>query len=1373
MGFIDKVKKALGSGKKEDESRNDENIVTNDIIDQSPPNEKVRNFKYLDNLIHSEEKHIILESDIILGDDEKSEYLEGIKLDIDDLVIDGNGFTIDAQGKTRIFNVSGNGIVLKNLFLEKGNAGEGGAIYNDGILNIINSTFSNNVGEDRGIIYNRKTINVFNSNFANNKSERWAGVIYSAEDSTVNIKDSAFSNNYAQYSAGAILIRDGEMSIDNTLFEDNNASGDGGGAIESQYSNLEIKNSKFISNHSKIGGAIELEYTNSQIDDCKFFNNDSEESGGSIGNVFSNLKVANSFFFNNAASGEGGAILNKGYMAIEKTSFENNKSNGEFSDDIFNEDELLIHMELNFDTQFKTIHNKKGVYTAKSLFEKIHNEGKIYEPLIEKNQSDFNYLNNLIACGDKEIKLDKDIKLNIFNDERDVFLDGITIDKDNLIIDGNDHTIDALGKSQIFRITGKNVIIKNINFKNSYSKAGNIFLYETAAVVNQSKGNLTIINSTFSHNSGVGVFNGEECSLCVRYSVFSDNSKGAILNDKNGEVAIHNSRLYENHSSAIHNKGKLDIHDCALYHNFGRMGTSLYNECQLNIFNSEVYDNLSGYSLYNKGTLNIVESDIYDNAYVAYNEEGSLHIQDSKLNNNNDEKYNGLVFGTRYGTICNNDGNSTIENCLFYDNAIGKNALIYNNTDNDFKIVNCEFSNNNGKGKLFDNNRGSMNISNAMLLKNDVAECIINDDYMEIHGTAFDENKFKYCICNRSPENSNLGIFYGKFLSNNIEKSLMHNEGRFYNLEKCTFSNNQLKDSNSNIIHNLSNLTLKNSKIEDEGEIILNEGYILIREISKEILDSIYGSGKIDIDEDIIPPEKNFDFGHLDKLIHENSDMEIILENDFCLETYESDYYEGGVELDIDDLVIDGNGHAIDGNKKSRIFIITGKNITLKNIKFKNGLISESRYNLLNNHGGAIRINTNDKLTIENCEFNGNVSENSAGAIYNSRGADLYIYDSVFSSNVSEESSAAIFNMFGSLYMEGSFLFNNVANAKFSKGGAIYGDSCKLRISNSFISENSAKGSGGAIYHKGSLSICDSTTLSKNTSSEGGAVSCNGDLIISDSILSENISDGSGGAIEHKGDLKISGSTFKDNNAKYGGGAIEHKGNLSISGSIFTKNNSNNNDGGAIEHKGDLSISDSRFSENSAKGNGGAVFNANGHTQIKNSLFSTNSICRSMGVNSIPLGGGGAIFDGGDNLNIHDSTFTRNKVFGKSCRGGAIYLGAFKDSEILNSLFCDNEVCTPTIEKPCFGGAVYNEHGDLVVNNSKFSNNKVEGEGGAIYNNLSVSGLKTTYNPLLRVSHSTFSKNSAHRAGGISSIDKKLELESCTFEDNLPDDYND
>ena len=73
------------------------------------------NFKYLDELIQSGAKEIVLDSDIVLSDGEESEYKNGIKLDVDDLTIDGNGYAIDALKSARIFHCTGKNVSEYNI----------------------------------------------------------------------------------------------------------------------------------------------------------------------------------------------------------------------------------------------------------------------------------------------------------------------------------------------------------------------------------------------------------------------------------------------------------------------------------------------------------------------------------------------------------------------------------------------------------------------------------------------------------------------------------------------------------------------------------------------------------------------------------------------------------------------------------------------------------------------------------------------------------------------------------------------------------------------------------------------------------------------------------------------------------------------------------------------------------------------------------------------------------------------------------------------------------------------------------------------------------------------------------------------------------
>ena len=110
---------------------------------------------------------------------------------------------------------------------------------------------------------------------------------------------------------------------------------------------------------------------------------------------------------------------------------------------------------------------------------------------------------------------------------------------------------------------------------------------------------------------------------------------------------------------------------------------------------------------------------------------------------------------------------------------------------------------------------------------------------------------------------------------------------------------------------------------------------------------------------------KTKDFLYLDNLIH-SGQKEIVLSENISFKLHEIDFYEGGIHLDMDNLIIDGNGRTIDGANRSRIFIITGRNITLKNIIFKNGYVSKDYDAPLFNDGGSIFVQIGASLNLIN-----------------------------------------------------------------------------------------------------------------------------------------------------------------------------------------------------------------------------------------------------------------------------------------------------------------------------------------------------------------------------------------------------------------------
>ena len=181
-------------------------------------NEDTKNFKYLDDLIHSGVKEIVLDSDIVLYDDE-SDSLDGIKLDVDDLVICGNGHTIDV-GERRIFYCTGKNITIKNIILSGAVNFYGGAIYNEGELTITESTLNYNLATgDGGAIYNEGELTITESTLNENRAKYYSssglgGAIYN-NDAECTISNSTF-DGYIEGVDEAIYNNGSECTISNS-----------------------------------------------------------------------------------------------------------------------------------------------------------------------------------------------------------------------------------------------------------------------------------------------------------------------------------------------------------------------------------------------------------------------------------------------------------------------------------------------------------------------------------------------------------------------------------------------------------------------------------------------------------------------------------------------------------------------------------------------------------------------------------------------------------------------------------------------------------------------------------------------------------------------------------------------------------------------------------------------------------------------------------------------------------------------------------------------------------------------------------------------------------------------------------------------------
>ena len=268
-----KDKPAENKGKKEIQHvHSEESVLKDRKIDEQTA---IRNFRYLDELIHSGVKEIVLDSDIVLDPDEKSQYLNGIKLDADDLAIDGNGHAIDAQGLTRIFFCTGKNIIIKNIILKNGftienggainnegeltitestltenttKNGDGGAINNEGELTITESTLTENTAKYGGAIHNNGELTITKSTLNNNIVEVSGGAIHNNKGGELTITESTLNNNTAHWKGGAIYNNEGELTITESTLNNNTAQRDGGAIHNLDEKSFKIKDCKLDNN---------------------------------------------------------------------------------------------------------------------------------------------------------------------------------------------------------------------------------------------------------------------------------------------------------------------------------------------------------------------------------------------------------------------------------------------------------------------------------------------------------------------------------------------------------------------------------------------------------------------------------------------------------------------------------------------------------------------------------------------------------------------------------------------------------------------------------------------------------------------------------------------------------------------------------------------------------------------------------------------------------------------------------------------------------------------------------------------------------------------------------------------------------------------
>ena len=317
---------------------------------------------------------------------------------------------------------------------------------------------------------------------------------------------------------------------------------------------------------------------------------------------------------------------------------------------------------------------------------------------------------------------------------------------------------------------------------------------------------------------------------------------------------------------------------------------------------------------------------------------------------------------------------------------------------------------------------------------------------------------------------------------------------------------------------------------------------------------------------------------------------------------------------------INGNGHTIDGQDKKQFMEVYG-NLEINNLKIQNTKHQK-------NESGAISMQTNTDLKIDNCTFQNNHGDIKGGAI-TSRGK-TEITNTIFINNTCELTGGAIWSTGeygGTLILRNNTFKENVANAKLNheRTAVVY------------------------MVSKGE-NIIENNTFENNT----------GRCIHSFMYTSS----------------KIINNTFKNNNLTFNevirGGIIDnYESDITIENNTFTNDNTNGElRGGLLYHEvGHLDFINNTINDKHTQtgqittetcSKGGLIFNRNATANIQDNTFNNT-------VNA-NLTWGGVIYNNMGNITLKNNKFT-NTVNGEEIRGMAIYNDVNAKTTISNDTF--------------------------------------------------------------------------------------------------------
>ena len=811
----------------------------------------------------------------------------------------------------------------------------------------------------------------------------------------------------------------------------------------------------------------------------------------------------------------------------------------------------------------------------------------------------------------------------------------ITIQQANMVIDGAGYTIDAKGMTGIFKITGTNVLLKNLKIINAKDdNGGALLIYGNNSKIIDCE----FINCNAINEAGAIYSNGSNCNIsyCNFTNCSSNNYTGAVF--INGENSTIDSCNFEN-NTAYTSAGALGV---------GRVDNVKVRNCTFNnnyITIDTMEDGFGGAIYWNNNTGGIIENSTFTNNNAKFCAAAICWCgYDGVINNcnfiGNNVYENGGAIYLYLGT-----GNN-ITNSRFEDNRAKRGAGILTNGENT-TIENCTFLNNNAfheAGALY------LNASNCNVKYCNFTNCS-SDNYtgavfVKSDNAIIDSCKF---------DNNSAGISAGALGVGLVDNVTVNN---------CTFTNNHVTEEcggaiywNTNTGGYIVNSSFYNNSADHNGSAIYYDGIDGIIEDCTFIGNTVgenggalYIAGKLNEIRTSIFENNTAKRGA--GIIANGDETKITL----CTFTNEHALHEAG---------------AIYLNcTKGYIYQCTFTNCSSDNytgavfVKSDDGTVDSCIFN--NNSAGisagALGVGLVDYVTVNNCTFtNNHVTEQCGGAIYWNTNTGGIIANSTFLNNSADHNGSAIYyDGNNGTIKDCTFIGNTVGE----NGGALYIAGKLNEIRTSIFENNTAKRGAGIIANGDKTMIMFCNFTNEHALHEAGAIylNCSYGFILQCTFTNCS-SDNYTGAVFIKSDNgEVFNCIFDNNSAGISAGAlgVGLVDNVTINNCTFTNNHVTEQCGGAIywnTNTGGI-IANSTFLNNSADHNGSAIYYDGNNGTIKDCTFIGNTV----GEN------GGAIYIAGKNNIIYASNFMNNSA----AYGSAIYTSSNLD--VLNSSFENNNI---------------------------------------------------------------------------------------------------